>query len=311
MRNKTVEIKNKILSLSNRFFYPTWKIFPRCIQIDINNNCNIACVYCNVKAGTSFGIKREIMNDKVFYDIILAIEPYKNYIESVALFMNGEPLLDKRLNRFHNYLMDYPYYGIIDSNGVLTEKADNLIHPFIQTIRISLSAHCRNLYDYIHGKDYFENVIETLEYINKNKLPYQNLFINHMICKENYKFLNQFISKFKGYNINLFPLHTGYLQDSSKEHEYRLIDENIMINEKGEIYYPYNIYRTFKKCQCWDLLGIGIHGEIMDCVDYPSTYNYGTIYETSIRKAWSLRLKNVENRLCKWCNLYFNEWRNK
>jgi wyosine [tRNA(Phe)-imidazoG37] synthetase (radical SAM superfamily) len=222
--------------------------------------------------------------------------------------MNGEPLLEKRLNSFSDYLIDYPYYGILDSNATTKSNLDSLIHPFINVIRISLSAHNKELYEKIHGFNMFNRVINNLHYIKENKLDYQYLQINHMICKYNYKYVDDFTDMFKGFNITLYPLHDGITQKSSKlsnvPNDKRIINENINIYENGKKEKAWSRL-NYKGCQCWDLLGIGLHGEIMHCVDYPEYINYGTIYDRNIKEAWIEKINNNKYpNICKNCNLW-------
>lgn len=303
-RTLALELKNKVLSFRYKYHKPTWHTFPRSIQLNTHNYCNLACVYCNVKQDGAYKKPRGKMETKIFYNLLEALEPYSRYVEVISTFMNGEPLLEPRLEEFNDELLRHPYSNVLDSNGTLPDKAPLLIHPAVRTIRISLSADNPELYKKIHGVDYFNEVNETLEYLKKHKLRHQNLQINHMICKQNQHRLKHFIQKYRNYDITVFPLHSGPLQENSIKHDTDLLDEPQKYKDgrnRGSIW---DRSLKYKPCQCWDLQGIGKHGEIMHCVDYPEEYNYGTIYNRDLKEAWQLKQRTyTTHELCRSCSL--------
>lgn len=282
-----------------------WLNYPQNIQFNTQNHCNLSCAYCNVKRDGAYKEKRGVMDESVFYDTIDMVKPYSKHVKGIALFMNGEPLLEDRFTEFTSYLMKHtPYYGIVDSNGTIPRRASRFLHPQIRKIRISLSAHDRELYKQVHGADKFNEVCETLRFLKKNRLSHQELYINHMVNKHNEIQLSLFLENFKEYTINVFPLHSSSLQTNSLKNISTTVKEPIQYRPDGSVIKLWDSVRGYKPCQCWDLLGIGLNGEIMHCVDYPAEYNYGTIYETEIKKAWDTRNRiGVKHELCRTCSL--------
>jgi len=289
------------LSATYKLGAPTWRIYPRTIQFDTMNTCNLDCAYCNVKEGGAYKQPRGEMTPETFHKTLERLHPYRRLVEWIAPFMNGEPLLDKRFTYWCNQLQKHPYRGVVDSNGTLPDKAWKLLHPFLHVIRISLSAHTPELYKEIHGADKFDDVLHTLTILKENVEPHQTLFINHMVCKQNEDNLDEFIKKFRNYTIQVFPLHSSPLQQNSINNlstlnePYRVIDGKVWQRMWANLRKP---------CQCWDMLGIGLNGELMHCVDYPAEYNYGNIHSTKIIDAW--RQRNVQgpyHPLCLSCSL--------
>jgi len=63
-------------------------------------------------------------------------------------------------------------------------------------------------------------------------------------------------------------------------------------------------------CQCWDIMGISWQGHILQCVDYPSKYNYGKVGEVDLAEAWLERNRNqMDNLCCRDCNVKTKNYR--
>jgi len=287
-----------------------WSIAPEYLQLDVNSGkCNNRCVYCNVNPDAAYSTEPQDMSLPVFNDALMATRSFRHILRGIACWMNGDPIIEPRLDDMHDTIHSHGYYGIVDSNGTIPGRAPSLMHPAVRTIRISLSAHNRELYREVHGTDNFDNVLITLRYLKDMKRPYQRLYINHMICKQNIDYVDNFLRKFKGYNIQLFPLHSSPLQQNSVDN---LVDvsKTLRVNPDGSQVDMHAEIRRKQPCQCWNLMGIGPRGEIMHCVDYPADYNYGTIYDHSILDAWHKRNSiGVQHPLCQECSLLFPEWR--
>jgi len=291
-------------------FKPVWMVAPEYLQLDVNSGkCNNRCVYCNVNPDAAYRTKPQDMSMTVFNDALKATKSFRHILRGVACWMNGDPIIESRLDDMHDLVSEYGYYGIVDSNGTIPARVHALMHPAVRTIRISLSAHNRELYKTVHGTDNFNNVLYMLRYLKAFKKSYQRLFINHMICKQNIDYVNDFLKRFKGYSIQLFPLHSSPLQQNSVDN---LVDvsKTIRVNPDSSQVDMHAEIRKKQPCQCWNLQGIGPNGEIMHCVDFPADYNYGTIYDHSLIDAWRKRNRiGVQHPLCQECSLLFPEWR--
>lgn len=289
---------------------PVFSIAPEYLQLDVNSGkCNNRCVYCNVHPEAAYATEPRDMPDTVFNDALAATRSIRHILRGVACWMNGDPILEHRLDQMHDTVSHHGYYGIVDSNGTIPERAPALMHPAVRTIRISLSAHTPELYRKVHGTDYFQQVLETLEYLRDNIRPHQRLYINHMICRQNKDHVQDFLEAFSDYTIQLFPLHSSPLQQNSIDNM-TAVEKTIRVNPDGTTEDMHAQIRRTQPCQCWNLQGIGPNGEIMHCIDYPAEYNYGTIYDHSLLEAWHKRNQiGVQHPLCHECSLLFPEWR--
>ncbi len=108
--------------------------------------------------------------------------------------------------------------------------------------------------------------------------------------------------------IQVFPLHSGPLQTASITSMSETVQEPFRVYPDGRFEKMWDKIRGIKPCQCWDILGVGLRGEIMHCVDYPAEYNWGNIYDTDLKQAWKERnILGLEHELCKNCNLNLNK----
>ena len=300
-------IKDRIIC--KLFNVPKWVLHPTCLQVDTHNYCNLSCVHCNVKQDGSFNLDRGTMNIETY---IKLIKYFKDSKISVAPFMNGEPLLEPRLNYFNDIAGKISKSKIIiDSNGTLCKERYKLLNKYVKVIRITINSYDADTYEIIHGKRLLHEAIGTLSWL-KNKIKDDvELSINHIVNKYNVHELEQFLKVFRGYNINVFPVHYGDLQIDAINSKTDKLKEMFRVLENGDIVYPNRIKMMQNDpCQCFNILAIGQKGEIQQCVDFPSEYNYGTIYDTDIFDAWKERFKNgMDNECCNSCSVRFDNWK--
>ena len=300
-------IKDRIKS--KLFNVPKWVLHPTCLQVDTHNYCNLSCVHCNVKQEGSFSLERGTMNIETYVKLI---KYFKDSRINVANFMNGEPLLEPRLNYFNDIAGRISKSKIIlDSNGTLYEERSKLLNRYVKVIRITINSYDADTYEVIHGKRLLHEAIRTLSWLKDKIKDDVELSINHIVNKYNVHELDQFLKVFRGNNINVFPVHYGDSQIDAINSKTDKFKELFRVLKNGDIVYPNRIKMMYgEPCQCFNILGIGQKGEILQCVDFPSIHNYGTIYDTDILNAWRERLKNgMDNDCCKSCSLKFSNWK--
>src|SRR5208337_3471558 len=76
--------------------YPldTLTIFPKFFLIETINACNSRCIMCGIDFSKK---KKAVMSDALFEKITNEIAHYKDHVEKVMLYLDGEPLLDKTM----------------------------------------------------------------------------------------------------------------------------------------------------------------------------------------------------------------------
>ena len=88
---------NKAISyIENCMWFPIDEldIFPKHFLIETVNTCNARCIMC----GINFDKKAKAIIDKdLFEKITPEISQHRNHVEKVMLYLDGEPLMDKKL----------------------------------------------------------------------------------------------------------------------------------------------------------------------------------------------------------------------
>jgi len=136
------------------------KTFFNNVQIETYNKCNGACKFCPINKYID-PRPRIKMKDDIFYNIIQQLKEI-NYSESICLFSNNEPLLDKRIFDFCAHVRkELPNaYNYLYTNGTL------LSLPKFKTLMTSL--------DYI----WIDNYVPHDKYMKVKKRPIEGLHKN-------------------------------------------------------------------------------------------------------------------------------------
>ena len=120
--------------------------FPFTISFELSNECNANCIFCRTErgeiynqnpVGTTF-IEKGSMPFELFTQII---DEAKEYLLMAVLYVNGEPLVYKRLYDAVAYASRNNVATMIATNGILlTENnIDRLLRSGIDFIKIAVS----------------------------------------------------------------------------------------------------------------------------------------------------------------------------
>lgn len=118
---------------------------PRVIQIETTTRCNLRCRMCAAKGGRREGAPatREDMPEALYERILSQLEPFADGVETLSLFMDGEPLLDKRLPSFIRMAKTAGFRTVnIATNGVLLRgnTAEALIDSGLDSLIVSIDS---------------------------------------------------------------------------------------------------------------------------------------------------------------------------
>ncbi|NIA13544.1 MAG: radical SAM protein [Nitrospiraceae bacterium] len=119
---------------------------PRTIQIETTARCNLRCKMCAAKGAGSSGAsntRRGDMPEPLYRKIIADLAQYRDHIETLSLFMDGEPLLDKRLPQWIRLAKDAGLRTInIATNGTLLrgQTAGALIESGLDSLIVSIDS---------------------------------------------------------------------------------------------------------------------------------------------------------------------------
>jgi MoaA/NifB/PqqE/SkfB family radical SAM enzyme len=235
----------------------------------------------------------------------------KHRIWAIAPFMNGEYLLDERGQTTNNLIQQHTKaITIVDTNGSEWRNRQLLVHPNLKIVRFTISAATKETYKQVHGVDRFDDAVKTFRWFLKNRLPQQQVMLHYIVNKHNEHEIEDYIQMFKGTKIRIFALHDDGKHQKASQNAWGKTEYHppIIIEPNGKRHFEYP--HKNMPCQCWDILGIGPHGEIMQCVDFPYKFNYGNVADTDMMTAWKKRLENkMDNECCNGCNLRVSNWR--
>ena len=300
--------------------------FPRTINLELTNNCNLKCQMCLnwVKTFRKKGNMNKILLKKIIGELI----KNKKYINSpINLCGIGSPLLYKDIFFAIDQLYSAGIDVVISTNGILLDKKISLkLLKKCKKIMISLDSFSRESYYKIKGRDFFDLVlknISTLLYLKKiyklntsiqinmlninstyneiiNCLDYFGPFLSDgdSVYTRNVKDLG-FLSKKNNTNDNLFDLKNA-LEDN------KYYDKIIIENWKEWL----SLGDNFERFPCrhlWFYCMILYNGDVtVCCMDFNGTLKLGNVNHNSIKEIWNGKIYNKFRN-----DIINNDFRNK
>ena len=230
---------------------------------------------------------------------------------SIAPFLNGEPMLDDRLPSICSMAEKYnKTQCIIDTNGTICEKRENLLHRNLRLVRFTISAISPETYEKVHGKPYFDRATSTLQWFLKNKLPTQSAWLHFIACKYNEHEIEEWSRHYRGIGQTIFPLHRSDVQKNSEMVKGDRVKEPYFVFPNGSIRKLYDKQTVMKPCPNFDILAVSWDGRILQCCDFPYDYNYGRVREVDLDWAWHERNRNkMDNACCSNCSIRYPNWK--
>lgn len=191
--------------------------FPKYIQIGTVNYCNARCKMCAYSTKTV--AEKSSMKEELFDKIIAEMEPYSQWIESVALYWYGEPLLDIMLKDRIEKLKEIGIKTIqISTNGACLskERVSDLFEAGLNDLRFSIDSINKETYEKIRGLNYEEvmrNILEAFK-IRNERYPDIPIRIRLTEMEENMQEIDSFKEYWQGIierggdKVQIIPLHT-------------------------------------------------------------------------------------------------------
>jgi cytidyltransferase-like protein len=139
--------------------------FPRTnFLIETSNACNHKCIFC---AHQKMRRKVGKINPELAFGILK--QAYDLGTREVGFYSTGEPFLVPELPEYIKKAKEIGYeYVYLTTNGALAtpERIRNVTDSGLDSIKFSINAPERKMYEFIHGKDDFDTVMEHLRYLN-------------------------------------------------------------------------------------------------------------------------------------------------
>lgn len=275
---KDVDLMERVrLKKANRDnLYSLEPPFPKSnFLIEVTNACNHACIFCAHQK-----MKRKpgkIEKEKVF-DILQ--QAYDLGTREVGFYATGEPFLVPELHEYISKAKEIGFtYVYLTSNGALAtpDKIRAVIDAGLDSIKFSINAPQRKLYEFIHGRDDFDTVMEHLKYLNQYRKD----------TGKNYKI----------YVTGILTRFTENLQDKYQEVFGELADQIVfkyVYNQSG--YMPE--IEDYLRCECddetrrkcnlpFDAISITKEGYLsIENADYENMLIVADLNKVSLKEGW-------------------------
>ncbi|WP_308734733.1 radical SAM/SPASM domain-containing protein [Humidesulfovibrio sp.] len=144
------------------FDLQTLLTFPKYFLLETFCGCNANCIMCGIDFSKK---KRRPMDDALFERIITEIGLYRDHVEKVMLYLDGEPLLDAKLaERIRLTKAQGIKIANIATNASLldADRAEELIKAGLDEVYITVESLNKDIYESIRRGLKFETVMKNV-----------------------------------------------------------------------------------------------------------------------------------------------------
>ncbi|MDO4189771.1 MAG: radical SAM protein, partial [Lachnospiraceae bacterium] len=152
--------KAKYKSIDNESFISIPSFPNKNMILEVTNRCNHNCIFCyHYKMTTRQCDIDENLAIRVIH------EAYELGMREIGFSKSGEPFLNSNLNQYINEAHNTGYeYIYLTTNGQLVtkERLKSAVESGLNSIKFSINAVNKRDYEFIHGVDAFEIVLQNL-----------------------------------------------------------------------------------------------------------------------------------------------------
>lgn len=289
LSGKDIDLQERVrLKTADRTeLYSLTPPFPKTnFLMEVSNACNHACIFCAHQK-----MKRKVKKiDKCLaFDILQ--QAYDLGTREVGFYATGEPFVVTDLADYIRKAKEIGYtYVYLTSNGALAtpERIREVIDAGLDSIKFSINAPERKLYQFIHGKDDFDVVVEHLKYL-------------HSYREETGK-------NYKIYVTGILTKYTENLQDEYHRLFDHLCDQVVFKYVYNQGGYMPEIER-YLRCDCdrearrkcnlpFDAISVTCEGYLsIENADYEDMLIVADLNQTSLKDGWyGEKMKEIRRR---------------
>lgn len=280
--------------------------FPKFFLIETTDVCNARCIMCGIDFEKK---KKAVMSDALFDRITKEISQHRNHVEKVMLYLDGEPLLDKKLSLKIQKMKQSGIKKVnIATNASLLngQRAEQLINAGLDEIYITLDSLKENIFEAIRRglrfKTVYKNIVDFIRLRNQLN-PKLTIRIQMVAQDLNYHEADSFIrhwTQFLNHNDQVVVQEAHNWASAVKVRKFG--DEDIVNN--------------IPCIAIWGTLCIHVDGRVgLCCMDTNSTIPVGNVVSQTITEIWSgeplqrMREKHIlgvraEIPLCNGCTVW-------
>jgi len=287
--------------------------FPKFFLIETINFCNARCLMCGIDFDSK---KKAVMSDELYNKICDEIIEHKNHVEKVLLYLDCEPLLDKKLALRIKRMKEggVKTIQIATNASILDEdRAGELIDAGMDEVYITVDSLKKETFETIKPGLKFESVYEnTFNLIKlRNKLKSDLIIRVQMVMQE----LNSDES-------DSFTKHWSALLNSNdkvvvtKAHNWGSTVKTMEFGDENEV-------NNIPCIALWGTLAIHVDGKVgLCCMDTNTTVPLGNLNLQTIAEIWNgepmkkIRQKHISAKrseipICDGCTLWRDTKHNK
>lgn len=260
--------RNELYSLEPIFPYTNF-------LIELSNACNHECIFC-----THQKMKRKVgkIEKKFVYSILQ--QAYDLGTREVGFYATGEPFLVNELPEYVKRAKEIGYkYIYLTSNGSVAtpEKLKAVIDNGVDSIKFSINAPEQKLYEFIHGRDDFDIVMEHLKFLNDyRRISGKNykVFITGILTRYTEELRDMYYKVFDGLADEIV-FKDVYNQGGNMPE----IDELLKCTYDKE---------TYRRCNLpFDSLYVTCEGYLSVCnADYENMLVVADLNQVSLKEGW-------------------------
>jgi len=285
---------------------PMWAFQPSSLQLDTTNKrCTLNCVYCNPQNLFVDSGQGDLPLETIDY-IVNELKRNKFLVNNFYPFMNSDPLLETRLPAIVEMAKKALHCStLISTNGVLYSRRHLLADKNINDVCFTVSAATNELYEKIHGKPLFDNVLATISWLKRNKHWNQRINLRYILFGQNLHELESWKKLFSEFNQEIRCLHCGGDRNQSNTLE---VDNRVIEKYRRDKFTA--LVEGGEPCNCFGNLAISYDGRIMQCCDLPYEHNWGHVEEVDLAEVWNKRLDiGLDHPGCRGCVQKNPHWR--
>jgi cytidyltransferase-like protein len=251
--------------------------FPRSnFLIETSNACNHDCIFCAHRK-----MKRKIGRIKPETVESVLSQAYSLGTREVGFYATGEPFLVKELPDYIALAKRIGYeYVYLTSNGALAtpERVKAVVDAGLDSIKLSINAPERRLYEFIHGHDDFDKVFENLKFLSQYRQEcgrWYKIFITGILTRYTENLKPKWFEVFYGLADEIVFKNVynqgGYMPE---------VDTLLKCRSDNEIY---------RRCNLpFDAISVTYEGYLsVENADYENWLVVADLNKTSLKDAWS------------------------
>lgn len=247
--------------------------FPLFIDIEVTNDCNLRCPFCQ------YGLRRsKVKRGRITLDMVKKIidEGADNGLYGVKFNIWGEPLLHPELHAFIKYAKQK---GLIDvyfnTNAVLLDSdvALRLIDAGLDRVSISFEGHTKSIYEKYRVGAKYEKVLSNIDNLQTLK---KKLGVKHPKIRIQSVMLPDMEDDFREY----------------KDFWAQRVDE-VSFLDYEDIKVKKGIRHPWACPQLWQRMAVWWDGTLFPCnKDFNALLSLGNIRQNTIKEAWHSKKLN-------------------